>query len=153
MIEEMLKSQGKLAARKQLYWSLAQMFYSHVQNYKVNIQAIQVLPDEMPEDTKKAVIVQAFESMAPLYRTAVALKSYKSAFGEFPEFSKFLELSLTEEARKEGLSAILDKIIQNALEMERNYTKKAGKAHIFARNAFGDAFMEQCNKVRIRGEV
>lgn len=154
MIEEMLKNNEKLAARKQLYYSLACLYLGHVERLKFFLESNPDLGDSegKSREEMRDILARGTELMLPLYRFSIAMRSYKQAFGEYPEMAKFLNQMLAPQHKGQ-----LEDVLQNAISSITLLESSACKVDPTNKRpihkiAFGDAFLNACNEVKLKGE-
>lgn len=162
MIEQQLKKQMKLAARKQLYFALATLLEhqgSQIRRLRDAAKAIQREPERaeeaLPEgvsveDAVKTLNSESLPHMVAAHRVFVALRNYAQAFGELPEFVRFLN--------EDALGAKQDKILESLAELDdifKNISKALGKHNgkTLMDFTFGEDFQRKCEQIKLKGEV
>lgn len=159
----MLKTQGKLAARKQLYYSIAQMLEDHMRKLEMHTKVLGTMlarwdevnencvpPSMTGQQAMDALIENAMNDIVPAYRMFVALKNYHEAFGEFPEFASFIErnkLGKTTEERLSSLSKIQESLNRTAILLAPGM-----KGKTIHQLAFGGDYLKACENTKIKGE-
>lgn len=164
MIEAMLAKQEKIAARKQLYFSLSLLVLTagkHISMLAQGVAAIQenLRNDDLPEGIDKekltkVAISEQLSAIRPVFCLCNSLKSYKHAFGEYPEFVRFVV--------NDDNDAAVDKMIEQGLQLvtdAKRLMKKGGislelngKTLESAMYGFGDEFVKRCDAIKLKGE-
>lgn len=158
-----LKKQAKIAAKKQLYFSLATMLASqmgHLKNQSIASGAILQASEaedgaeDVPPELVKAMAIEQLYSMSVLYQIVLSLRNYKNSFGEFPEFVRFFEKQIPAGL---NLEKWMDLIVE--LYVKADQTLGRGKKGIFKGKTikesviFGTKFHEHCEQIKLKGEV
>ena len=152
MTANVVKTQAKIAARKQLYYAIANGFWDQIEYLRKLTKAVETMREmDVPQDVKASMIQELMQAMMPLYRTSVALKNYQDAFGEFPEFAKFLRFMLKDE-HQDDMRGVLDNLIQQCYAAEKTFSGKVLVKRTFDEVAFGKDFITQCTEVKLKGE-
>lgn len=149
--EEQIKKGMKLMARKQHYYAINSMLLSCIRNTeKAHNTAMKILEEDGDTSRIKEAITPLLEESLPIYRLAVSLRSYKQAFGEYPEWTKFIEMH----GLKEGKS--LEKFIEDAHQVVNAFPKAENgfdMAPKLREAAFGKRYVDVAEKVKLKGEV
>lgn len=147
------QKQAKIAAKKQLYFALASMVSSQMIQLKKMHMASAHLRDscegEVSREMLEAILTEEMAHLGIIYQTAVSIKNYAAAFGEAPEFTRFLEKQMPD-----GVS--IDKWIECTDDLFRKCSKTLGandKGETLINGAvFGKVFFEHCEAIKIKGE-
>ena len=167
-ITEELRKMQKVGARKKLYYSIARMFHdardqvrTHAEALKAAAEQMERLKEEGDDEQVKtmAKIMSAGTSalgihILNVHRLNDALLEYRRAFGEYPEFTRFFERGC-DEARLEKLLGQGANMLQKYQEMLNDLSKKAkvtDKTPKMLELAFGEDFVDCCEKIKLKGE-
>jgi len=148
----------KLTARKQLYFALSVMVVQAIENYEMVSCAgqalVQAKNDEegggIPESLYAETARQKANAIRPLFCVARALKNYRQAMGEYPEFASFLTIDKPQGTLDKLLSEIESMTEMSELAYQKD---NPGKLLPLREMAFGTDFLRACEKVKIKGEV
>lgn len=156
-IQAEMQKQFKIAARKKLYFALAVMFKESSNSLSETMQAVQELrkvmdKEDAPEGIEKLILgglKRMTIAMRPVFCVSHALEEYKNAMGEYPEFARFVT---HDPARLAESAKAANKMIDSTQELLNGLSDKENKAPNLRQIAFGDDFIKQCEKIKIKGE-
>jgi hypothetical protein len=162
MSEEMMAKNAKITARKQLYHALSIMFDRCVKDMLEVSKAAQVIADhgeemqekmgmEIPPELLREILVRQLSAIRPIYAVSCALKSYKEAFSEFPEFTKFMS--------ENGKEKTLEDLVNSGSKLLDSAEQKMRKAGLLKPGApplkstvFGEDYFKIAERVKVKGE-
>lgn len=162
MIEQQIKKQMKLAARKQLYFALAMLVEHQGEQIRRFREAAKALEAEreraeeaLPEgisvdDAVKTMNMESLPHIVAAQRVFTALRNYAQAFGELPEFVRFLNEGALG-ANQEKILAGLDELNTIFAGISKKIGKHNGKTLMDF--TFGEDFQRKCEQIKLKGEV
>lgn len=157
-IQAEMQKHFKTTAKKKLYFALAVMFHEAREQIVTNAENCDKLlnlaqEESAPPEMKKAALMSLAPmvmSVRPVFCMVHALKEYKAAMGEYPEFTKFMI-----DGGDEKLERAIEKtmgIIDATQKMLDVFSTKGNKAPNLKAGAFGEDFVKQCEKIKLKGE-
>ena len=162
-VSKEIDRQFKIMARKKLYFAIGVAFRTLQTNMGELAMAVNGMkdaalegamdsvPDEARAELAKTMLEKQLLAIRPIYCLSQAVLEYKRAFGEYPEFVKFLEptepMEKTEEKLKHGVGVM--KYAEEAMAKHKILNKKGPSLQEIA---FGDGFIKACELVKVKGE-
>ena len=158
---EALAQMKKIAAKKTHYDAIASMLDIQLEEMKKTSQAAMRMVrnegrdgesekfKEIHKSAMRAMAMDLMAAMTPVYAIAFSLQQYKQAFGEYPEWTKFMSFEVNGKTGTEGVDEFVVTVINHFLHIEE--LGSGGKhAHEIA---FGDMFKKKSDSIKIKGEV
>lgn len=155
-VQEQFKRQAKIAARKQHYFAIAQMLHSQMEvSKKVAvagqsiIQARQEDEESVPEGMVRTAAQEMILVLTPIYQVCISLRFYRDAFGEYPEWVRFIHDGKGSEEHLNGW-------MKTVMDLYQEASKKLGRGadgRAITDIVFGEAFQKICERVKVKGEV
>lgn len=164
-IQAQLQKEMKTIAKKKLYFSLALLYQHCHQSFSEMSKAMQAIQEAQHSECDcgncaniankilPEVMERHITAFRPVYSMTQALQAHKLAFGEFPEFVKFI----TKDQKDETVQILVDETAEMMVEMQGIYDKIGKKAKVKTPNLqasmFGKSFIDACEKIKIQGEA
>lgn len=148
-LNKMLEKAGKIAAKKQLFYSLSQVISNQMTTMnKLNDGKKNMEEMEAPEEILESIRIEQVLHLSIVYQIAISIRAYRAAFGENPEFVRFLQRQMP---KTFSLEKWEDNTIECFQKCSKLLGKKGGKTLINI-GAFGEDFHKDCEAIKIKGE-
>lgn len=156
-MHEILGKHVKTAARKQHYYSIAMLVGASMQGLVDANKAKELLaekleedPDSVPNEMSKAVAIEMLARVTPLYLIASSLENYRKAFGELPEWTKFLPAT-GRRFKERGIDDWI-KVVSKTFKVCNELLGKNPQGEWLKDLALGPRFIKACEEVKLKGE-
>lgn len=152
----------KTAARKKLYFALSIAFGYAWSRYKECAAALASEASKLDEEGEQrtnivipSLMMAESDALRAIYCVAASCQDYKNAFGEYPEFVRFLGRDSKEDAAAEVLGAVmsLPGVSRNLWASIGKRIGIPGEPPDLTKKAFGTDFLNACEGVKLKGEV
>jgi hypothetical protein len=149
---EYVDTQKKIIAKKEVHYSIYRMLSRLIGECNILSEIFGNLSDSDSDIRRK---IFAINKINDVLRFARALGDYKKAYGEYPDFSQWIDHELREVRKRHGRTGGIDIFISDMAEMESAKQKLLGD---MVRNKkieplFGPDFIKAAEKIRLREEL
>lgn len=170
--QDQMSKEFKLIARKKLYFAIAVGFGTALKNFKQADQAVNVAKQMLhnqecdcgqcqttAQEVFPHLLSQRQDALKAMYCIVESCRSYRQAFGEYPEFVSFLVKPQDQDGPAGNIEEMFDGVLQLKDTVHAELVSIGKQMKIkdpppdLTRTAFGSNFIKVSERIKLKGEV